>query len=517
MKKLSVTSEIIILIITMGIMGAGVGLFGILKISESNAQLNTILEGAFLPYENLKNVSNKYETAILPYIKQLEAPETNIESLTKRIDNDLSEAEIILNSFRPDSKNADEVFYFQQVRQQTQKLKKDISVWMSDLKTTNPLAEKKEFESLLKSFDKIQANLDLLMDFQIQKAKIVKKENQANFTKSKIYFAIILIIGVTVSMILSLIILIGIKANILSANRLIKKIASGDLSTIIEIRGAKDFGAIQENLRNLSDKFIEILELAQSAANNISVTSEEMSSNAQLISGGANQQAASVEEIAASMEQVSSRLEANTDNVFSTQKISNNLVVHAEAGNENVRLTVEAIQNIAKKISIIGDIAFQTNILALNAAVEAARAGEHGKGFGVVAAEVGKLAERSKIAAGEINKLSLSGVNLALESRKLLVDFVSELAETSKLITQITEANLEQNTGIKEVNITIQLLNQITQQNAASSEEMATISEQLAAQANMLNESIQYFKFQKQTNSKTKTPKYLNPPLHKNK
>lgn len=515
MKKLSLTSQIIILIASMGTIGVIVGIYGIQKMNQSNENVNTIVEDSFLPFENLKNISYLFKSDILLEMEEIRHQTIAIESGRKRIETKLKKAESLINAIHPNTENPEELNFLQEIKRTENEIKINLGIWLNHLDMKDENAEK-EFAGLLIGLERMQENLDALMNLQKQNALIIQKNNQGNFTKSKIYFGIALVLGVGISIALTLIILMGVKAYIGSINRLLRKIASGNLSTKIEHRGSKDFGEIQDNLGFLSDKFTAILEVAQSAADNISITSEELSSNAQIISMGANQQAANVEEIASSMNQISSRVQENTENTLSTQKISSEVSSDVKIGSDIVNKTLEAIQSIADKISIIGDIAFQTNILALNAAVEAARAGEHGKGFGVVAAEVGKLADRSKAASIEIDALSASGVELALKSRELLLQFVSDMEETSKLISQITSANLEQNSGIKEMNTSIQKLNQITQQNASSSEEMATVSEQLTAQAQMLKESIQYFTFQEQGNKKNKTQNYLKQATERN-
>jgi len=163
------------------------------------------------------------------------------------------------------------------------------------------------------------------------------------------------------------------------------------------------------------------------------------------------------------------------------------------------------MQDIAEKVSIIGEIARQTNILALNAAVEAARAGEHGKGFAVVAAEVRKLAERSQVAAVEIDLLTKNSVKATDESGRLLAAIAPEIGKTAKLVQEIAAASIEQNSGADQVNNAIQQLNQVTQQNAAASEEMATSSEELAGQAEALLEMISFFKLENNSHHQQKT------------
>jgi len=164
--------------------------------------------------------------------------------------------------------------------------------------------------------------------------------------------------------------------------------------------------------------------------------------------------------------------------------------IMGEAGKKSL----QSIQEIADKISIINDSAFQTNILALNAAVEAARAGEYGKGFAVVASEVRKLAERSKTAADEIVELAHSSVEVTKESDELIDKLVPEIENVANLIREINAASQEQNSGANQVNNAIQQLNDVTQQNAASSEELATSAEEHASQADQLDETIEFFK-----------------------
>ena len=272
-----------------------------------------------------------------------------------------------------------------------------------------------------------------------------------------------------------------------------RKISEGDLKAEVDVDQKDEIGVLAKALSNMSAKLKEIVGNIRAGADNIAAASQQMSSSSQEMSQGSSEQASSAEEVSSSMEEMTSNIQQNTDNAKQTQQISQKAAESIRQGNEATQQSVESMRDIAEKISIINDIAFQTNILALNAAVEAARAGEHGKGFAVVAAEVRKLAERSGEAASEIDEKSKSGVDISEKAGKQLEEIVPEIEKTSKLVQEITAASNEMNSGSEQVNSAIQQLNQVTQQNAASSEELATSAEELSSQADQLKQLISFF------------------------
>ncbi|MBK9991642.1 MAG: HAMP domain-containing protein [Verrucomicrobia bacterium] len=293
--------------------------------------------------------------------------------------------------------------------------------------------------------------------------------------------------------------------------KLAVQIGDGDLRHDVTLSSDKDTLGIA--LKNMVSNLRDVVANVRAAAENVASGSEEITGTAQTLSSGASEQAASVEEVSASMEQSTASIQQNTDNARQTDKISTKNAQDAQGAGQSVAQTVQAMKDIAQKISIIEEIARQTDLLALNAAIEAARAGEHGKGFAVVASEVRKLAERSQKAAGEISKLSSSSVEIAESAGQMLDKLVPDIRKTAELVKEIAAGSEEQNTGAGQINKAMQELDKVIQQNASASEEMAASSEELASQAEQLQSAIEFFKVSDDP-ARTAKKKARNAPAH---
>jgi len=352
--------------------------------------------------------------------------------------------------------------------------------------------------------DLLLQNADMVTNAGISNTQKLSDESISLLTSSSNILIVGLLIALALGFSFAYFITRAITTPIAKGVEFAGKLADGDLTATVDVNQKDEVGDLANALRRMVTRLREIVGNVVSGADNISSASIQMSSNSQQISQGANEQASSAEEVSSSMEEMAANIQQNTDNAQQTEKIALKAADDVLEGSSAVNQTVDSMKSIADKITIIGEIARQTNILALNAAVEAARAGEHGKGFAVVAAEVRKLAERSQAAAADIDQLSKSSVEIAEKSGKLLGEIVPDIQKTAKLVQEISAASNEQNSGANQVNSAIQQLNQITQQNAASSEEMATSSEELSSQAEQLMEIITYFKIGGTTRNKKK-------------
>ena len=288
--------------------------------------------------------------------------------------------------------------------------------------------------------------------------------------------------------------------------RIAEKIATGDITEDIILASDKD--TLGKSLQLMIDRLNSLLSNINDAATQVTTGSTQLAVASGTLSQGATEQAASLEQISSSMTEAAAQTTINADNATEANQISVSARDAAEQGSKQMIEMVHAMteindssQLIVKIIKVIDDIAFQTNLLALNAAVEAARAGSHGKGFAVVAEEVRSLAGRSAKAAKETadliedsTKKVSRGTDIATQTSESLTEITTKVTKVTDLVTEIAAASTEQTGSIKEVSTGLDQIDQITQMNAANSEETASASAELSSQANELQELVLQFK-----------------------
>ncbi len=261
------------------------------------------------------------------------------------------------------------------------------------------------------------------------------------------------------------------------------KIENSQLSGIIK--------ELEDNVNILRGSITGILVENKKNGMLLNRNAEVLSTNMNDISQAANSQAASLEETAASLEEITSNITNNFETTVQMTKYGSKVKESVLAGQELANKTVSSMEeintqtsSISEAITVIDQIAFQTNILSLNAAVEAATAGEAGKGFAVVAQEVRNLASRSAEAAKEIKNLVENAEAKTIEGRKIATDMIEGYADLNKnisstidLIEHVSTASKEQSSGMQQINDAVNNLDHITQKNAQNASNADSIAQ----------------------------------------
>ncbi len=320
------------------------------------------------------------------------------------------------------------------------------------------------------------------------------RDTQSAYETTRTILVGVVIGAVLLGLAMALWLALSISRGLSKAVSAAQNVAAGDLTKDVVPTGRDEVTDLLRAIQAMNLKLREVVGQVVSAASNVSAGSQELSASAEQLSQGSTEQAASTEEASASMEEMAANVKQNAENAGQTEAIARQSARDAEASGVAVGRAVEAMQTIAQKITIVQEIARQTDLLALNAAVEAARAGEHGRGFAVVASEVRKLAERSQAAAAEIGTLSIDTVKAAQQAGDMLGRLVPDIKKTAALVEEISAACREQDVGSGQINQAIQQLDKVTQQNASASEQVSATSEELAAQAETLQATIAYFR-----------------------
>lgn len=335
------------------------------------------------------------------------------------------------------------------------------------------------------------------------------EEATQTYESSRVSIAAVVVASLLLGLVLSMTISRSVAAAIDLLMRVIVDLGKGHLTSRVVTTSGDEFGKMSIALNQSLDELCSTLSNVNEISLELGNTAQQLSSAAQSIASGAQEQASSLEQTAASLEEISTMVKQNSDNAQHAAEIANEARNAAEHGGQVVGAAVSAMdeitrssKTIAEIITTIDEIAFQTNLLALNAAVEAARAGDQGRGFGVVASEIRMLSRRTASAAKEIRGLIVdasakveTGTAQVNHSGTTLQEIVRSVKRMTDMVSDIAGASRDQNAGIGQVNTAVSQVDQVTQANAAHTEELSSTAESLSEKAEHLQQLLSGFTF----------------------
>ncbi len=497
-KKLKIGAKLIGGFLLVAAISIIIGVYGIVKMNTINNNGTFLYEKATIPLADLVELSMSFEmvTRDIRDLARAKDPQ-NKEKIIKEIESNRNKIANATDKFAATAITEEGKKVVQEFTDARAKIGENLSTLFA-LSKDNKEAEMfalidNEFEKNSSSEEEVILKMiKLKTDVAID----IEKNNKKTAQSALFLMTTIMIIGVALSIIVGLFLTFSITRPLNQGVAAMNEMAKGNLLVTFDqnaLTAGDETGILTRSMKMMTDKLKETITFSLEASENVSTGSVQLSTASQGISQGSSEQAASVEEISASIEEMTASIGQNADNANQTEKIAMKSSSDAKEGGEAVKMTVDAMRQIADKISIIQEIARQTNLLSLNASIEAARAGEHGKGFAVVASAVQKLAERSQDSAEEISKLSKSSVDVAEKAGEMLNKIVPDIQKTAELVAEINAASAEQNKGIQQVNTAIQQFNQVVQSNASASEELASTSEELSSQAEGLRDRLSFF------------------------
>ena len=519
MKKLfcnlTIKTKLTFLIATSALLMLAVGITGLVGLNASNKVAESIYKDRLVAIDQLNSIRN-YQILIRMNLlaARLETDPFEVLAYADKVRSNVFKIEQILTAYRAKNPTGEEkrlfdAFIDARVKFGTTAVMPAIDLLQAEKYQEVDKLRKEQGDPL---YTKVSDAIDNLIDFQTKSAEhdFAAALKQARVVRTISIAA--LVIGVVLSAALGIFLTRGINRGVANLQKAATRLADGDLSARIATDRGDEIGHVAQSFDAMTDQFSNIVREVSLSSQNVGSTAahlssvaEQVTSSSRLQSDQASQAAAAIESLNAAFQQIASTagdIEGAASEARAMAEQGNSVVSTAVKGIQEVANTVsesasmiadlgERSNQIGQILSVIKDIADQTNLLALNAAIEAARAGEQGRGFAVVADEVRKLAERTTSATSEISGM-ISGIQSETARAVAAMQKGSQqVAEGVAYANQAGDALQDINRSVAEAVSRIHEIASATRSQTAQSEQITAQMEQIAALAESNSASLQ--------------------------
>ena len=365
-----------------------------------------------------------------------------------------------------------------------------------------------------------------LVDINLESSRVAAEQASTTAEQAKVAIVVVLGLGVLLGLLFGVFVARSVSQPI---KAIVQSVENADLNTVFKSDRKDEIGDLMKSFDRFVETLKETLTRVIEAAAAVASASAEISAGTEEMAAGAQEQSSQAADVSSAMEQMTRTILENSKNAAGTTETAKSARVAAERGGKVVQESINAMRKIAEVVlksastvralgkssdqigdivSVIDDIADQTNLLALNAAIEAARAGEQGRGFAVVADEVRKLAERTSTATKEIAEMIKKiqtdttdavvsmeagtkevneGIRLADDAGNALSEIVEVFHRVTEKVAQIAAASEQQAASSEQISKNVEAISSVTHETASGIQEIARTAEDL----NRLTESLQ--------------------------
>ena len=541
LANLTIRTKLTVLIAFATLLMVAIGVAGQWGIYNAQQAAESIYKDRLVAIGLLNDVRNhQNQIRILLLAARQETDAFEIMGLTDRVRSNIFKVEQLLETYKKHTPEGQEKKLLDAFVEARTTFGRTGVIPMIDLLQGEKFtaADKLRHETVDPTFAKASDAIDAFIQYQTQLAQQQFEQSLKQAKISRIASLASVALGILLAVIMGMIIGRSIHRGVSMLEKASAQLASGDLTTNIRIVGRDELARVGASFNQMTAQFANLISEVNHSSTQVNQNADALSVTAAQVAQSSRQQTVRAAEAASSVEQLNTSFKAIAETSEEIVSAANNARELSKQGNKVVASAVQGIEKVARTVSesaisiadlgqrssqigkilsVIKDIADQTNLLALNAAIEAARAGEQGRGFAVVADEVRKLAERTTAATAEISTMIgaiqsdtgqavdsmrqgsnevREGVELANQAGKALQDITRSVEQVVEMIGHIANATRDQSTASDSLTTTVEEIARMAQENSRAIELAATTSQEMVNHSKGLQNVISRFRLQ---------------------